>query len=434
MITIIFIVAMVAITSFSIMDAMGLWLLVLVLHGPLVDRLGSLAVHLPLQMGLCLITVVLIRKKWQRMPFSVIALVIGIVMLMCLAALFGIDPEKSIPEIMNYGKGFLLVVMLVMLVRDKKDIQKLTLYCLAGLAVGALMAIYQYKTGTFRINTMTVKRVATLRGDPNDTAMLFVAGLSLAIYWLKESRRLVAKILAGGSFAFLVIGTILTGSRGGFLALVFVMGLIYLKSFSIKSTLGAITVVTMLIVMAPGSYWDRVNSIFSGKDLNHGGSLDHRKNLQKDGLNLALDNLALGVGSGNFGTAFFAGRNNARMGTFTGSSSLVAHNMYLEFLVENGIFGMFLFMLIIFRTFVSLRKVDAKLRPYIKNKDYFPLGYSIAVSLAGMLLSGFFLSQAKNSVLWFMIGLGLAAEFAICKAPNQEELPIQENLRLEVAA
>ena len=434
MITSIFIVATLIMTFFSVVDSLGLWLLVMILHGPLVDRLGPQAVHLPLQIGLCLVFVMLVRRKWQRIPFPTVALVMVILMSMSLSALFGINVEKSIQEIMIYGKGFLLVVMLVMVVRDEKDIKKLTLYCLVGLTVGALMGIYQYKTGTFRINSGTVKRVATLRGDPNDTAMLFVAGLSLAIYWLKASNRLVFKILAGSSFAILVIGTIFTGSRGGFLALVFVMFLIYLRSLSIKSTLGAIAIVTVLIVMAPSSYWDRVNSIFTGKDLNRGSSMDHRKNLQKAGLDLALDNLAIGVGSGNFGSAFFAARNNARMGNFTGNSSLVAHNMYLEFLVENGFFGLGLFLFIFFRTYASLKKVDARLRLSQAGQNKFSLGYTIAVSLSGMLLSGFFLSQAKNSILWFMVGLGLAAEFAIRKVPNLEELPIRDGLGLEVSA
>ncbi|MCM2356997.1 MAG: O-antigen ligase family protein [Geobacteraceae bacterium] len=431
MITPLFVVAILIITCFSVVDAMGLWLVVMILHGPLVDRLGPPAVHLPLQMGLCLAIVMLVRKKWQRIPFLIIALVMVTVMLMSLSALFGIDPEKSIQEIMNYGKGFLLIVMLVMVVRDERDLKKLTIYCLAGLTVGALMAVYQYKTGTFRINTEMIKRVATLRGDPNDTALLFVSGLPLAVYWLKASQRLVARFIAGGCFALLALGIVLTGSRGGFLALIFVLVLIYLRSPSVKTTMAGIVVVAALAVMAPGSYWERIGTIFTGREIHQSASMDNRRNLQQAGLKLAYENLALGVGPGNFGRAFFLSSNNARMGNFNENFSVVAHNMYLQFLVENGIFGIILFFVIIFRTFASLRKIDKAHCLYPVREGKFRIGYAIAVSLAGMLISGLLLSQAKNSVLWFMIGLGLAAEFVIRKAPSREELPIPDDQRHE---
>ena len=414
------ILAVIVVASFSVVDAMGLWLLVMILHGPLVDLAGPAAVHLPLQMGIAIALVILVCRKWQRLPFVVVALVAGTLMSMSVSALFGVDVQNSIPAIMNYGKGMLLVVLLAMVVRDERDLRKLTLYFLLGLTAGALMALYQYRTGSFRVNTEMVKRVATLRGDPNDTAMLFVSGLSLAFYWLRSSQRLLFRLAAGSSFVLLAVGTVLTGSRGGFLALVLVLGLIYLKSISFKTTLGAVAVVALLGVTAPASYWDRVHSIYSGRDLNNGGSLSHRKELQVAGLRLAQDNLALGVGSGNFGRAFFAGRNNARMGGFNAKSSIVAHNMYLEFLVENGLFALLLFLAIIAMTFLSLRRADARLCRS-RAEDPFPIGYTIAVSLSGMLFSGMFLSQAKNSVLWFLVGLGLAAGLAVRKRGDHEE-------------
>lgn len=420
----ILVTALLFLACFSVVDAIGVWLLIMILHGPLVDVFGSAAVHLPLQAGLAIALVILVGQKWQRLPFAVVGLVLATLMSMCLSALFGLEVTASIPAVSNYAKGMLLVVLLAMVVRDEKDLKKLTLYLLAGLAAGGAMALYQYATGAFRVNTDTVKRVATLRGDPNDTAMLFVSGLSIAFYWVRNGPRFPVRIVAAASFLLLAAGTVLTGSRGGFLALILVMALIYLKSISLKTTFAGVAVLALLCLAAPGSYWDRVNSIFTGNDLNNGGSLSHRKELQLAGLKLAGDHLGLGVGSGNFGRAFFASRQYARMGVFSTETSVVAHNMYLEFLVENGLISMLLFLAILARTFLSLRRFDLACLPEDGKKAAFPMGYAVAVSLSGMLFSGLFLSQAKNSVLWFLIGIGLAAGLAVRRdtAPDRADV------------
>jgi len=90
-----------------------------------------------------------------------------------------------------------------------------------------------------------------------------------------------------------------------------------------------------------------------------------------------------------------------------------AHNMYLEFFVENGVFAGTLLLAILGWAVRCLFKLDDSAG---QESNAIKLGHSTACALGGMLIAGVFLSQGLNSVLWFLVGLGFSAQ----KMPKQE--------------
>lgn len=389
-----------------IIHSISIWLLIMITHGIFVKVFGQIAEHLPLLIGITVTTIVILFRRFNTPSPGLLLHLIILMIVMAISSIIGMNLEVSVKSIILYTKAFFAALTVACCVRDKYEIKVASLYCLLGMSLGGAFTIYEYMAGKFTINTIYEQRAAGLRGDPNDTAMLMVAGLPLAIYWIfslkKKSHRFVLII----SIVFLLVGIILTGSRGGFVALFLIMLILYMKRPSFKQLGCTLLLVATLIIFAPHSYFERIATLYTGREQHSGESLQKRLILLQAGFQLFLDSPIMGTGPGTFGIAFMnhlpvTVRNN-------NPEFAVAHNMYLEFFVENGLIGGVLFLLIFIRSlrgFISLDFSSESL-----NAIPFTFGFSIALALGGMLVAGLFLSQGKNSVLWFMTGLGLAAE------------------------
>jgi O-antigen ligase len=401
------------VSFFSITHAIGLWVLLLIIHGILSTVFGGAASHLPLLAGIVLVVAVLLRRRWQGISIKVLLAFIGLLMVMGLAGLQGLDQGYSLLTTTNYAKGFLLALLLAGCIKNENDIKVLTLYCLIGLVVGALVAVYQYKTGTYAINSIYVQRAASLRGDPNDTAMLLVMGIPLSVFWLSHVKNLLYKALCFGTIFLLLVGLILTSSRGGFVTLLAVSAILYFKRPTLKVAVIGIVLGASFLALAPQRYWDRMEGVVTGKEEHGAHSIMNRRQLQIRGISIFFDHPVLGVGPGNFGIAYATKFEKKGLAALTGDTVAetyasgfgVAHNMYLEFFVENGLVGGTLMLFIFFLAIQGSIRYDRKLRT---EKKTFGLGFTVALTLSALLFACLFLSQGKNSVLWFMIGLGLA--------------------------
>lgn len=397
-------------TMISMLHGLGFWLFLMVTHGIFYQIIGTGSEHLPFYGGLAVLAVILVRRRWAGVSFGLLGLVLAFMIAMALAGLFGINQQNSLITILLFAKGLLLVLLLAGTLQTERDIKVMTLYCLAGLAVGGGFAIYQYFTGTLTISTIYVQRAATLRGDPNDTAMLLVAGVPLCLYWLSTSRGKMVKLAAFVSLGTLLAGIVLTGSRGGFVALLLVLMAIFLRRPSLRLFTVGLLSVSVVAVLAPQGYWDRMKTLVTGKEQHLSKSLSNRVRLQRVGIEVFFNNPLIGVGPGNFSQAFFIHtnpENRPRISTnlSEGKTFAVAHNMYLEFFAENGLLGGLLLLSIFFLSIRQLLQFD-RLTGAARNQ--IGLGFSLSLALGGMLFAGLFLSQGKNSVLWFMVGIGFA--------------------------
>jgi O-antigen ligase len=404
---------LVIISLFSITHAIGLWVLLLIIHGILSTVFGGAASHLPLFAGIVLVIAVLLRRGWRGVSIKVFFAFIGLLVVMSLAGFQGLDQGYSLLTTVNYAKGFLLALLIAGSLKNEKDIKVLTFYCLIGLVVGALVAVYQYKTGTYAINSIYVQRTASLRGDPNDTAMLLVMGIPLSVFWLSHAKKLPYKVLCFGIIILLLIGLILTSSRGGFVTLLAISTILFFKRPTLKMAVIGIVLCAVFLALAPQRYWDRMQGVVTGKEEHGARSIMSRKQLQIRGISMFFDHPILGVGPGNFGLAYIrkyekkgiiGSTGNIERETYATSLG-VAHNMHLEFFVENGFIGGTLMLFVFFLALQGSIKYDHRSR---SEKKSFGIGFTVALTLSALLFAGLFLSQGKNSVLWFMIGLGLA--------------------------
>lgn len=406
----------------SIIHALGSLLAVMILHGALVLSLGETATHLPLYAGATTLVGILTTQSWRKPNGSTLGLFLALIPIMGLAALAGLDQENSAVWLLQYTKVFMLSLLIAGCVKSEQEIKVLSLYCLAAVVIGAYITVYQHVTGTYTINTIYEQRASGLRGDPNDTAMLLITGIPLALYWITHTSNILLKLFFLSAIPVLLTSIMLTGSRGGFVTLVLIAIAIYLKRPTLRMATISVIMAAILAVAAPQAYWDRVDTLVTGKEKHGGSSLGNRTQLLLTGLDIFIHSPVLGVGTGNFGLAFAThGRTNSGIGISPAHARGpaeefgVAHNLHLEFFVEHGMLAGLLFWLILYQALINLVKYDGV---RTNRESHFGLGFCLALALGGMLFAGLFLSQGKNPVLWFLVGVGFAAGQIVARESN----------------
>ena len=400
----------IALSTASVTHALGAWLFILVTHGILVLYLGEAAVHFPLYCGLAISAVVLLRRQWQGVPGKYLAVTLAFIVMLSTATLLGLNLEHSTATTINYLKGILLALLLAGCLKSDTDIETITKYCLTGLIAGSILSLYQHYTGQYAVDSLYVKRAAGLRGDPNDTAMLLVTGIPLSLYWQFKSKNPVIKTLLLGSTLLILFSIMLTGSRGGLVTLVIIALGFYFRRPTVKNTTLMIFAIIFMVATATDTFVERIETLVSGQEKHGGHSMSNRKELQISGIKIFLNNPILGVGPGNFGQAFMDMQHlhykSVRDDDFSHAFG-VAHNMHLEVFVETGLIGGILFETIMLFALSGFRHYDKQ----HKNTDTpYNIGFILTLSLSGLLIAGLFLSQGRNSVLWFIVGMGFAIQ------------------------
>ncbi len=402
LIIILFILTLVA--FFADLHALGIWLVMMIIHGFLVELMGDIARHLPMYSGLLILTMIFARRKWVGVQQNILVLFGLLIALMVIAALAGLDPENSMVKIFLYSKGFLLAILIAGTIKNNAQIQTLTLYCLVGIFIGVCLAYYQHFTGTYVIDSPHLKRVGGLSNDPNDTALLLLAGIPLTLYWGVHTKAVYLKLFFYAFFALIIGAVVLTQSRGGFVALCLLLLCIYLRKPTVVTTALGVVLVSVGLLFTPETYWERINTLVTGEE--RGRSLSGRMMYVERGVGAFMNNPALGVGMGNFGKAISITNSSAVYVGQQKTDHKAAHNMYLEFFVENGLIAGIIFLAIFSIALIQLIRYD---KSNESEFSVYGIGFCLAMSLAAMLFAGLFLSQGKNSVLWFFVGLGLAA-------------------------
>ena len=412
-----------ALAFYKLEHGLGVWVAVLLLHGMMVHFIGLEAMHLPLYSVAVILGILILRGEWRLPPFSAQLLLVAFLLILIISSLLNGMTEESIIKLAAYFKPLGLALAVSMFIRSKSDLNVIALYVIGAVLIGSLFNIYQQLFSThIQVNIWdeSLSRAAGLRLDPNDTAMLLLIAIPLAYFKLinasSSALRIVHCVLGG----LVIISIILTGSRAGFLVTMIVIGLIIFFNPKLKNKkiLGLARGAKVAIILAlfagaflaPTTYWQRIETLATGKEIARGKSLYHRMFLAEQGMAIWAESPILGVGPGNFDRAL-RDRNKALAGQSTRLNAdgkprkIVAHNMYIEFLAEIGLVGCCLFLaigIVALRGFMALDLVGQK-------ATFLHIGYSYALSLLSMLGFGMTLSQGYNSVLWYFIGVGFAA-------------------------
>jgi O-antigen ligase len=266
----------------------------------------------------------------------------------------------------------------------------------------AVQTLSNFSSGVFTADGGRVAGYAAgLTGNPNDLALMLNLILPLCVGLFLASRSGFPKLVLGSIFGLLVMAIVVTFSRAGFLTLA-VSGLVYFWRLRNRPQRAWLPVGLVLALMAlpliPSDYMGRISTIVNiEQDTTH--SAQTRMTDMLAALRLGGKHLLVGSGIGTSALA---------MNEERGETWMEIHNVYLQLLVELGLPGLLLFLLLFRWCLRATAKVLHERRPAGGEDLLFHIAEGVRVSLVAFAVGAFFHPVAYNFYFYYFAGLALA--------------------------
>jgi len=401
-------------------------LLVLVLIGRLQELFPVL---LPLRLGLVTLVLnalaLLATLDLRDLAFKMRILpqpkqVLVILALAVITVPFSVWPGGSWEFISDtFVKNVFAFFVLVHVMKDERDIKVVVWAALWSVALLGILGLLEHAGGRMRISSTY---------DPNDVAYIMNCFIPLAFY-LSRSCGTILKLLCYILMGVLIVAVISTASRGGFVGLVSIFLVILLKERrnKLKILLLAAFVGLVALSFSGPAYWERMGTILDENDYNYQAG-SGRIELWKRGVRMMVDNPLIGAGIGQYNVAEGLLHEGER-----GWKWSVAHNSYLQIGVELGFPGLILFLLMIAKSIVVARKLQASPGPFEASAFLAATSSGLEVGLYGYCVSGVFLSQAYSPVLLYFLSLATAL-YAVSFRMGEATVPAVRERKPETTA
>jgi putative inorganic carbon (HCO3(-)) transporter len=257
-------------------------------------------------------------------------------------------------------------------------------------------------------------------GDGNDFALSVNIVIPLCLFLLLETKRMLLKIPYLAVLLFLVLCVIATQSRGGTIALTCVGVYYWLKSDKkILTGLVALAVVGLILICAPASYYERMNTITNNAE---DGSAQGRIMAWRAAVRMAADHPLLGVGAAHFPVKFgleYLPKNYI--------GEMTAHSIYFLALGELGLPGIGMLLYFIVSNLVANKRVAARgstRDPVLLAMDKRLLNATSA-ALVAFVSGGLFLSALYYPHWYILAGLMTAARHMVLARDLAAEAAVQ---------
>lgn len=294
---------------------------------------------------------------------------------------------------------FVLIINLVDTRERLRSIMKLVVVCGTFVALGTIRS---YVAGQFVTDAArSLERSAgygTFFANPNELAMALNLLLPFAVVF-----GLTSKGIKRAAFfvcaAVLTFAVIISFSRGGFLGLVALGGVLMWKAGRGKRMVTALSGLVLcgaFVVAMPSGYSDRLFTIFRTQN-DQTRSAQERRELLERAVEVVLHHPIIGVGVANFGIYSIKDK--------------VAHNAYLEIAAELGILGFIAYMILIFAPLRALKRIERD--AYSKRagpenwsererESYF-LSIGLQAVIAAYMVCSFFQSSEYFWYLYYLV-------------------------------
>lgn len=271
---------------------------------------------------------------------------------------------------------------------------------LASLLIGAcLLIVVQifdlYNSGVFNTESYRVSTSFGMIGNPNEASLFILLFLPLTFISGVLSKSKIIKLIAFTAGISMLICVMLTQSRGGFLGMVVISGILVWK-LGKKGRVKTITIALIIgfgaLAFAPGNYSTRIIAIFdSSKD--EAGSSNERTELLKRSLLVTLRN-PQGVGLGN--------------SRIFGVRSLETHNAFTQVSSELGIIGLIIYLILLYYPMRELYRVEQEAYDVVKDRWFYLQSIGLQAGIGGFLVTSFFASVAYQWYIYYLLALAIA--------------------------
>lgn len=237
------------------------------------------------------------------------------------------------------------------------------------------------------------ERLTAFGQDQNTLAFLLCTGFTIVLDFFRKTRNGKQKYPSIVLLLLLVVVILSTGSRTGLVLTAFVFGLYFMSSGSLRNF---VLMILLLLLLSPVIYnyipesiWNR---FLETNDLMESGNFSDRGRIWSSGLAaLSSENYVLGVGYSNFSTML---RNHFGW-------QMASHNTYLSYLADLGIVGFIIFLSVIYKMFMFVRKI------YKVEKDIYVYAYIVPFLVV------MFVLETEYKRWLFIFGVMLEAYFRL---------------------
>jgi O-antigen ligase len=249
--------------------------------------------------------------------------------------------------------------------------------------------------------------------DPNDTAYVLLSLFPPCLYFIRFNEGLTKRLVAIAAVCSALAVILLTGSRGGALGLAAIVLLLMLTraggiGLGQKVLFGLVLACAWFLLRDQIDVERYLTLTDISSDYNifaQGGRID----LWQAAIDLSLANPLTGVGVDCFSFAHW------QLRMLAGESYLryhAVHNSFLQIAAEVGLIGFAVYLLIILRSIVTFQRISARPRQpeSAQSRERSALAGLMLLGFAGLLVSGFFLSQGYSifATLYFALAAAMA--------------------------
>lgn len=293
-------------------------------------------------------------------------------------------------------KAVLMFIVMVNVVRTRKRLMTLIWLSLIISIYISFMAIGLYLRGEFKTEGYRVSiDLAGLFNNPNDLAIHLVTMMPIVVAMALASKNIILRLFYLAITVLFLFATLVTFSRGGFLALIIAGAVMVWKvgrAERVKYTIFSIIFGGLFILLAPGNYGIRILSIFL-PGLDPVGSADARREGLITSIIVTIRN-PWGIGIGN--------------SPMFGAHNLQTHNSYTQVSSELGLLGLAAYL--VFLT-GALRKLNAieHTQYAAGTRDWFYyMSIGLQSSVIAFMVASFFGSVAYLWYVYYLIAYAVA--------------------------
>lgn len=230
--------------------------------------------------------------------------------------------------------------------------------------------------GTTSISTGRVRWRGVLM-DPNETTLAAGTAIPFSLAFFESKRTALRLILVLATVVVVVITDVFSQSRGAILIFLTVMGVYFVRKYGIRG-------------MIVGGGMGAPLMMLGGRSGDEAAqSAEERMEVMSDGVKMFLREPILGVGYGQYARHTF----------------LTAHNAYILAAAELGLFGFWVWAVIVYTLMKMLIMAFKRYANVPGGELVRAWGLALFASFCGMLVGIFFLSWTYHYVLWIYFGL-----------------------------
>jgi putative inorganic carbon (HCO3(-)) transporter len=291
-----------------------------------------------------------------------------------------------------YFEYFILFLITIAIVDSFKRLRYSLLAFIGAMGLGSLYTFREFQNSGFAPEY----RPGYVVLDGNFFSAAALLAIPLAYYLMKATIPRRERVFCLACLVVTVLAVIVIASRGAFLGLCTCVLYMFIRTKHRASVVAFVLVLVPLLIYSPSSPIQRIATP------GYGDQQSTRAHLMvwKAALTIVAKHPISGIGLANFWATI------QQQNLFGSGTGLMAHNTYLEYAAELGVFGLLLYLGILISTDRLLEKVHKK-ASFAGDAFSYAAARGIQAGIPGFAVAAFFFSAEYEKPLWIILSLSV---------------------------